>query len=417
MDIFVGMKTYITRLLEAKLEGLLPHFPAVAILGARQVGKSTLARHFWPKPARMVVFDPVQDVGNARRDPDFFLQNHPPPLFLDEVQYAPEVLAALKRRVDQTGRNGDYLLSGSQNLALVKNLAESMAGRIAILTLWPFARRELVAEVARPSFLKRWLAAPDAVDLPETPLPPSILPYLWRGMHPRLEPDAPELAVSTYWESYLHTYIERDLRSVADIGALQTFSRFMGLLAAQTSCEINGNELGRELGIDRKTAVRWLEIAEATYQWVSVPAFARDPTKQVSGKRKGYFTDTGFACHLQRIQGPEVLGCHPLLGRMFETWVVMEMLKAFQDWAAAPGLFHYRTYNGAEVDVVLEWNGTLFPVEIKTTSKPGPRDGLGIRSFRSAFPKERVAPGLLVCSIEQPAWITPELFAVPWWLL
>ena len=150
---------------------------------------------------------------------------------------------------------------------------------------------------------------------------------------------------------------------------------------------------------------------------MSVPAFARNPTKQVSGRRKGYFTDTGFACHLHHIQGPTGLSNHPLLGRLFESWVVMEIIKAFQDWPTAPGLFHYRTYNGAEVDLVLDWNGTLFPIEIKTTSNPSPRDGLGIRSFRSAFPKERVAPGLLICSSAQPAWITPELFAVPWCFL
>lgn len=192
-------------------------------------------------------------------------------------------------------------------------------------------------------------------------------------MHPRIA-GAPEMVVTTCWDSYLHTYIERDLRTIANIGDLQSFTRFIGLLAASTAQEINSSHLGRELGIDRKTARSWLEIAEATSQWISIPAFSRNAVKRLAAKQKGYFAYTGFACHLQRIQTPSVLGHHPLLGPLFETWVVLEILKSFQDWPSAPNLYHFRAYSGAEVDLVL-------------------------------------------CSIERAEWLAPDILAIPWWAL
>jgi predicted AAA+ superfamily ATPase len=406
---------YKNRLIEKKLDELFEYYPVVAVLGARQVGKSTLVENLFRDRIRTVVFDPVVDVGNAREDPDFFLQNNIPPVFLDEIQFAPELLASIKRRVDREKKNGQYVISGSQNLAVLKNISESLAGRVAITHLLPMCRRELTEE-ATSSFLEKWLLG-EQVNLQEVEArePKPVFSYIWRGGYPKIM-ELPDHLVSGYWESYLQTYIERDVRTIANIGSLQTFGRFIGLLAAHSSQEINHTQLGRELGIDRKTALAWTEIAQATFQWFTIPAFSRNPVKKIAGKEKGYFSDTGFLCYLQRISSPEAIGSHPLKGSLFETYIAMEILKVFHSWPLKPNLYHFRSYSGAEVDLVVELNGRLFPIEIKAKSNPTRKDSRGVASFRACFPHERIQQGLVICSTEKPQQLSEDAVAIPWWI-
>lgn len=407
---------YKRRLLEGKLLELMDYFPVVAVLGARQVGKSTLIEHLFKNKAESIVFDPVVDIGNAREDPEFFLQNIKSPAILDEVQYAPELLPVIKRRVDREKTSGLYLLSGSQNLSVLKSISESLAGRVSILNLLPMSRRELDEQKA-PSFLSQWILE-DNDTLPKTDHRSSlsVLPYIWRGGYPGLI-DFPDHLIPEYWQSYLQTYIERDIRTVSNIGSLQTFGNFIGLLSALTGQEVNHSELGRELGVDRKTAFAWLEIAEATYQWMSIRAFSRNAVKKIAGKPKGYFTDPGFICYLQRISSPEAILNHPLKGRLFESYVVMEIVKSFQNWRIKPALYHFRTYSGAEIDIILELNGALYPIEIKAKSDPGKRDVKSFHSFRDCFPKENIRKGLVICTTEAARYVSEDVVAVPWTLL
>lgn len=408
---------YKNRLLENRLEDLFQYYPIVAVLGARQVGKSTLVETLFRDRVKTVVFDPVVDVAGAREDPDFFLQNNPPPVFLDEIQYAPELLASLKRKSDQEKRNSLYILSGSQNLAVIRNISESLAGRVAISDLLPMCRRELMEEAERASFLEEWLNTedPDLQAWTSFSSEP-VFPRIWRGGYPKVA-ELPDHLVPGYWESYLQTYIERDVRTIANIGSLQTFGRFIGLLAAHSAQEINHTHLGRELGVDRKTALAWTEIGQSTFQWISFPAFSRNPVKRIAGKEKGYFTDTGFLCYLQRIGSSDAIASHPLTGQLFETYVVMEILKSFQGWAMAPNVYHFRAYSGAEVDIILEMNGKLFPIEIKATSKPTRHDAAGFASLRACFPSESIHKGLVICAVENPRHLSEDALAVPWWIL
>ena len=408
---------YYPRLLEPKVIELFKHFPVVAVLGARQVGKSTLIENLFENELNTVVFDPVQDIGNAREDPDFFLQNNPTPLFLDEIQYAPELLASIKRFTDRSKQNGAYIISGSQSLSVLKNVSESLAGRVGILHLLPMSLREISRKTDGASFLTAWLSR-SKINWSEWQNVPahSVIELIWRGSYPKLL-QLPSSIVSNYWESYLQTYIERDVRTVANVGSLQTFGRFFSMLAASTAQEINHAHLGRELGVDRKTALQWTEIAEATFQWISIPAFSRNPVKRIAGKRKGYFTDMGFLCYLQRISTPQAVMNHPSFGRLFESYVVLEILKAVQNWATKPSLYHYRSYAGAEVDLILEMDGRLYPIEIKSKTNPSRRDISGFQSFRECFPKEDIAAGLILCSVEKVVPISADVFAVPWWLL
>jgi predicted AAA+ superfamily ATPase len=407
---------YKNRLIEEKIIELFQYFPVVAVLGARQVGKSTLIENLYKDKIKTIVFDPVVDIGNARNDPDFFLQNIATPAFLDEIQYAPELLNSIKRRVDREKKNGLYLLSGSQNLSVLKNISESLAGRIAIINLFAMTRSEIL-ESDKNTFIKNWLergiSDPDRIDC-LNPIP--VFPYIWRGGYPKIM-ELPNHLVPGYWESYLQTYIERDVRRVANIGSIQTFGNFIGLLAAHSSGEINHNQFGRELGVDRKTAIAWTEIAQATFQWFTIPPFSRNSVKKIAGKSKGYFSDTGFMCYLQRISMPEVIGNHPLKGKLFETYIVLEILKTIQNMPIKPNLYHFRSYSGAEVDLILELNGMLFPIEIKTKSNPAGKDVKSFASLKSCFPNEKFYTGLVICSTETPQMISEDVLAVPWWIV
>ena len=410
------MPIYKNRIIEKKLTELFAYYPVVAVLGARQVGKSTLVENLFADVASTTVFDPVVDIGNARQDPDFFLQNNKTPAFFDEVQYAPELLGSIKRKVDEEKQNGLFILSGSQNLSVLKDISESLAGRVAIVNLWPMSRNEL-DESPGTGFLQKWLSEKTEDD--QTPSPPQSRPTytsIWQGGYPKIA-ELPDHLVPGYWQSYMQTYIERDVCKVANIGSLQSFGRFIGLLAALTAQEINHNQIGRELGVARNTALAWTEIAESTYQWLSIPAFSRNPLKKISGKKKGFFTDTGLVCYLQKISSPDVIAGHPMQGRLFDTFVVMEIIKLMQQLPIQPNLYHFRSHSGAEVDLILELNGILYPIEIKAKSNPNRRDIRGFAAFRDCFPKENIHPGLVICAIPSIQKLSYEALAVPWWFL
>ena len=411
---FILIMKYRKRYIERRLVELFNHFPVVAVLGARQTGKSTLVKHALGDQLKTIVFDPVQDIGNARQDPDLFLHNNPGSLFLDEVQYAPELLAAIKRTVDRTGAAGQYVLSGSQNLSVVKHISESLAGRVAILNLLPMGMAEQEDRTNDFDFLASWLHN-EIIRTNQKPALPWFQ-HIWRGGFPALL-DKPDHLAPTFYESYIRTYIERDIRTVSGISNLQLFGRFFSLLAATTASEVNPTQLGRELGIDRKTAQSWLSIADATFQWTEIPAFTRNAIKRVSGKRKGYITDTGIVCYYQRIPSYDMLPGHPMQGRLVETWSVFEIIKRMQSWPVKPALYHYRSYGGVEVDLVLEYGGRLFPIEIKSKSHPVKADTRGIRAFKESFPGEQIEKGLIISAVEEPTWLSDDVLAVPWWFL
>jgi hypothetical protein len=403
--------------MEQKVLELFAHFPVVAVLGARQVGKTTLVEKLGIPGLKTFTLDSTIDLGGARADPDFFLQQQPRPLFLDEVQYAPELLGSLKREVDRRQTPGQFLLSGSQNLAVLRSVSESLAGRVSIVELWPLSLAESGGDPARTGWLERAVRG-EAFPEQQTAAvgPPALFPLLWRGGLPGLL-TLPDHLCPTYFSSYRQTYIERDVRTAAGVSSLQHFGRFIGLLAALTASEVNHNELGRELGVDRKTALAWTGIASATYQWHEVPAYSRNAIKRLAGKPKGFFSDTGLACHFQGLTSAEQLLHHPGAGRLFETWVFGEVKKRTAIWNAGPNIFHYRTLAGAEVDLLLEMDGVLHPIEVKMTANPSRRDLRGIDSFRDTFPKARLGTGLLVCAIPAATRLRPDLWAVPWWEL
>ena len=415
---------YRNRILEPKLAYLSRHFPVIVVTGARQVGKSTLLAHVFGNSARHFIFDPVTDELGVRRDPAFFLQQHQTPLILDEIQYAPELLPVIKKRVDQDPRPGQFFLSGSQNLSVIRSIGESLAGRAVIVDLETMTLRERrgAAQQGAPFWLETILNSGKEVQtvetLPSSPAPEpqglSLFDMLWRGGFPGTL-DLPDDLLPDFFRSYVRTYVERDIRILAGPSDQQTFSRFFGLMGTLSAQEINHSHLGRELGVTPQTASRWLELLKATFQWFELPPYHGNRIKRLSGKGKGYLTDTGLLCHLSRISSPEALAVQPILGAIFETHVVLEIRRRLALLPTPANLYHWRAHSGAEADLVLERDGILWPVEIKAKSAIRPSDVRGLRSFREAYP-DRSGPGIVVAGVDKPYLYSPEILVLPYTL-
>jgi len=423
---------YKPRILADRLRSATSLFPVVVLSGARQVGKSTLLAHALPEWSA-VVLDPAIDVAGAREDPDLFLDNHEPPLIVDEVQYAPELVGAIKRRIDRDRTPGQYVLTGSQQWSVLRTASESLAGRAVFLDLGGFALREIAERTESESWLDRYLADPaafvDAVARPASglavsgsaasrtelrlPTQRTLYEQLWRGFLPEAD-SLDEAWIGDFLRSYVRTYIERDVRLIADVSDWQQFGRFVQLVSALSAQEINHSQLGREIGVTSQTASRWLATLKATFQWYAAPPYQGNAIKRISGKPKGYFADTGLICAMQSISTPRALAGHPLVGAIFETAVVGEIIRLSAAMPTPPALHHWRSHGGAEVDLILERDGVLHPIEIKMTSKPGKSEARGFAALRETYPTQAIAPGLVISPIDAPRRLTATDAAIPW---
>ena len=409
---------YKKRLCSLRLQRLIEQFPVVVVSGARQVGKSTLLRHLFPD-WECVVFDPVVDVGNARSDPELFLDNHPAPLVLDEIQYSPELVASLKRRVDQRREPGLYLLTGPQQWSVMKAISESLAGRAVFLDLEGFSLCELAGSIPHKSWLEHYLDDPRGFVAgrhgERLALESSLYERLWRGWLPEVD-SLPIDVAEDFFAAYLRTYVERDVRLVLQVDDWQQFGRFTQLAAALTAQEVNHSQLGREIGVTPQTAKRWLAALKATFQWYEFPAYHGNSIKKISGKPKGYFADTGLACHLNRISSPRALEGHPMVGAFFETAVAAEIRKLITGMSRKPRVYHWRAHSGAEVDILLERDGMLYPIEVKLGSRPSRKDTRGLRALREHYAGEKIAPGLVLAPVARMQALSEQDHACPWYL-
>ncbi len=406
---------YKKRHIEGKLREYSRYFKVVLVTGARQVGKSTLLKHVFPE-LKTVVFDPLQDIYGARKDPDLFLDNFPSPVILDEIQYAPELLPAIKRRVDLSEKNGLYFLTGSQNLSMLKSVSESLAGRVGILNLEGMTHLEMTGYGAKPTCLKLYLenpsSLPDNVKTLGDALPP-LKNFLWRGTFPGLL-EIPDKLIHPFYESYLMTYVERDIRLLENIRDMNEFAHFFRLCSALSSQEMNMSQFGREVGISPLTAAKWTSLLENSYQYLSLPAYHGNIVKRLSQKKKGHLRDTGFICYLQGLSSPEMLAASPMLGSVFETWAVNSVFRQAVSLDYSPMLYHWRTNGGAEVDLVIEANGKLYPVEVKCKTNLKAHDASGIKAFYETYEKKKIETGLIIYAGEKCYRFEENIIAIPW---
>jgi predicted AAA+ superfamily ATPase len=317
---------YRRRVLEKRLKRFLGLFPAVAVTGPRQSGKSTLLRKALPD-FPYVSFDDPEEVRAAERDPRGFLARFPDRVVLDEAQKAPELFSYIKLAVDnERERRGRFVLSGSNQFSLSRRLSESLAGRIGLLSLHPFERAEMPRQ-ARPDQL--------------------------------LHGSYPELALRGYegerewYSSYLATYLERDVRLANDVGKLSDFQTLIRLLAARTGQEYNASSLSRDVGVNSKTVESWVSILEASYLVLRLRPWMANIGKRLVKRPKLFFWDTGLACHLAGIRDAEALSAGPLDGPIFENLVVAEIMKGAAHRGTDLDAFYFRESNGLEADLIL----------------------------------------------------------------
>lgn len=370
---------YIQRTIETLLPGILATFPCLAVTGPRQSGKSTLLRHALPD-YRYVTLDDPAVLEQAHADPVYFLDTLGERCIIDEIQLAPGILSYVKMRVDaDRSRNGRFVFTGSQQFGMIRNLGDSLAGRIALLDLLPFAAGEMQQAAAVTGGLELFVSSCLTGAYPQLATTPAIDRRLW-------------------YSSYIQTYLERDIRSLYDIGNLREFHRFMQLLAARCSQLLNMSSFATDLGVSVTTIKRWLSVLEAGRIIFLLPPHLNNLGKRITKMPKVYFLDSGLACHLAGIRDRQQLLEGPMAGALFENYCLQETVKSYANRGEQPWLSYLRTNNGLEVDLLVEGqNLRALPVEIKLSRTPTAALASGLTRYASLFAQAAPEDGLLLC--------------------
>lgn len=358
---------YISRQIEAALLTCLETFPSVVVTGPRQSGKSTLLTHTLPGYRYITLDDPVTRE-RALSDPRLFLSTVDLPVILDEIQWSPHLMSYVKMEIDrQTHRKGVFVFTGSQRFPLMEGLSDSLAGRIAILELLPLSYSEK----------RTCLSFPDTVS--------AFSDSALRGSYPDLAVNR-RIDPETWFGAYVQTYLERDVRTLAQVGDVRDFQRFMQLLAGRCSQLLNMTHFANELGVSVPTIKRWISILEASGIIFLLPPYHSNLGKRVVKSPKVYFMDIGLVCYLTGVRDQRHLLDGPMAGPLFENFCIQETVKHFHNRGLRPNIYFFRTNNGLEVDILIEQSfKRVLAVEVKLTKTPTPSMGSNLLRFRQVF--------------------------------
>lgn len=428
---------YHLRTIEKSIVEIAGSFPVLLITGARQVGKTTLLKHLAGDTRRYVTLDDPLVLSLAREDPALFMQRFSGPILIDEIQYAPQLLPYIKMAVDEDRTPGRFWLTGSQQFKVrrqfsfvsadppqpqhnnggtmplwghvMKNISESLAGRVGILSLLGLSRWEMVGQGAgRPAFL------PDpelfqgskgaALTLQE------LYQIIWRGSFPAMALDD-GLNRDQFFGSYVQTYLQRDVRDLAQVGDEMAFLRFLRACAARTGQLLNIAELSRDADVSPVTGKKWLSILEASGLVYLLEPYFSNVTKRMVKAPKLYFLDTGLAAYLTEWSSPETLEAGAMSGAVFESWVIGELLKSWQGNGLRPPFYYYRDKDQKEIDLLIIRDGTAYPLECKKTASPDKND---VRHFQVLEKlKMPIGPGGVICLATQALPLTETAWSIP----
>ena len=336
------------RSMSVVLATVLKQYPIVSITGPRQSGKTTLC-HLVGHGYRYVNLEIQENREFARKDPGQFLEQYQNGVILDEVQAVPELFPYLQYLTDKRKRKGEYILSGSQNFLLLEKISQSLAGRVAVFSLLPLSLKELSPYLTVSQ--KRWE------------------PLCLRGFYPRLFADK-KMNAGIFYKSYFQTYVQRDVRQIINIKDSKAFQHFIKLCANRAGTVLNANEIGGQLGMDGKTVARWLSVLEASYIIYLMPAWYENLDKRILKKPKIYFYDTGLLCYLLGIKSEADLIKHPLMGSIFENFIITECKKDYYNKGEEPELYFWQDTNQREIDLIINKQTATHLYEIKSGKTP-----------------------------------------------
>lgn len=423
--------TYIRRAAEDAIARVSKMFSVLLVTGPRQVGKTTLLQKLAEEQKedgverKYVTLDDPDARYLAKRDPALFLQRYSPPVLIDEIQYATELFPYIKMSVDRSKRKGDFWLTGSQVFRLMKNVSESLAGRVGIVNLLGLSDAEIYQTPSEPfstdagRFMKR-LAVVKPRGLNE------VYQRIFKGSMPELYADE-NIDPETYYRSYVDTYLQRDIRDLAQVADEMQFYNFMTIVAAHTSKPIIYEELASAAGISAPTAKKWLSILVSSHMIALIQPYHNNALKRVVKMPLLHFLDTGLAAYLLKWGNPEALEKGAMSGVFFESYVFSEIYKSYLNEGKEPPVFYYRDKDQKEIDLLIYQNGILSPIEIKKAASPGKT---AIKNFRvldsvrtvETFGgletlKVEIGTGCVICMAADLLPIDEKNWYVPVWLI
>ena len=401
---------YIQRSLEKVVEQVTQEYPVVLVTGPRQVGKTTMLKKLMEGSSRgYVSLDDLNDRALAKNDPELFLQLHKPPVLIDEVQYAPELFTYIKVYADTHQEPGAFWLTGSQVFKLMRGVQESLAGRVAVLSMTSLSQSAETEpfRVDLDDLLKRERQS-KSVDTK------GIFERIYQGSMPAIA-SGKNTNSQIFYSSYLSTYIERDVKELSDAIDALKFLRFMTAVAARCSQMLNVSDIAQDADINQKQAKDWLHILETLGIIFYLHPYSNNLLKRLVKTPKLYFYDTGLVCYLTRWSSAEVLECGAMNGAILENYVVSEIAKTYLNTGREPFMYYYRDKDAKEIDIVLEQDGVLNPIEIKKTSNPGTE----LTKVFSLLDKASVprGKGAIVCMKPKVGVIDRDNYIVPIWTI
>ena len=403
---------YLARTLAKTLHAASASFPVVLVTGPRQVGKTTLLETGAEARRGYVTLDDIEERNLARSDPALFLQRHPAPLTIDEIQYAPELFSQIKIAVDKAKHPGLFWLTGSQKFHLTQGITETLAGRVAVLDLLGLSQAEIEGrgDDALP-FLpgSPWLSQARKNAGPAKPVL-EVYRRIWRGAYPKVVLDE-TMPRDLFYNSYIQTYLQRDVRDLTRVGDERAFYNLLRAAAARTGQMLNYADLARDVDIDQKTAKAWLSILETSGIVYLLPPYHTNITKRLVKTPKLYFLDTGLCAYLTQWSTPEALEAGAMSGAILETWMLAEILKSYWHRGMTPALYFYRDKDQKEVDLLIERDNTLYPIEFKKTANPS-------QNASRHFPVleklgQSVGHGAVICLRETDVPLSQTVDAIP----